>query len=165
MSILTQSLIHGLLGLLVQQLGDDSYRKRDLAHKFLKPIAWLAAEHLEQATRHHDAEIATRAGKLYAPIREHKCEQVAFTLRPKMPWLYLADSYQQHFWIERAEKQYGAPGGAPDWPNYRVATKLYAKQLLLDGRALSEIHILLDHMQHAELDWIRRYRSQNAQRD
>lgn len=165
MYTLHHGLLSGLIGLLVQQMGDESYRKRELAHQALRPMTWAAAYQLEQAANHHDAEIALRSARLYAPIREQKLERVAFTLRPKMPWLYLPDSYELHYWVEFAEKQYKAPGGGPDWPNYRMATKLYTKQLLLFGRSTDEIQALLDHMEQMELDWIRRYQPQQARRD
>ena len=151
--VCVSALLNGLVAALICQLGDSHYRTRERAHAALHALAPLAYVQLEHATRHHDAEIAHRAARLYQPYREMKCARVAAGLcKTPPPWIYLECSYEMHGWIEKAEIA-GADKGGPSWTNYRIATLLWATQQLLDGRPVTEIQARLEMMASEERRW------------
>lgn len=156
--VIPSIILDSLIALLIAHLGHDSYWQRERAYRALAVLAPLATEQLERASKDADPEVRQRAWTLYRPMHEQRMEKVAFALRGgEMPWLHLHDSYELHYWIEQAEKQYSAPGVGPDWPNYRMAAKLWAKGRLLAGWTVGQVNGELERMAEEEKTWRARY--------
>jgi hypothetical protein len=141
-----------LLAYLVCQLGADRWQDRDRCHKALARLAPIAASHLERGTKSPDAEIAHRSWQLYLPEWIRRCEAQAMGFCSTMPWLYLSDSYELWWWLELADMR-GAEKGGPDFPNYRLATTLWAARQLRDGRSAFDIQLDLCQMARQESLW------------
>lgn len=148
---------------LITQLGAPSYRQRVRAMNRLEPIVPAVAPYLEAATQHRDPEIARRASSLlahyYQSVADQLSEQVRPAHWPRTPWLdMLPPDYPDRqvivsFYLSAAQRKIG-PHGPPEWDDYRLATRLYLRQLIMDRRRLDEVHLLLDRMAEQERQWI-----------
>ncbi|HZT82718.1 MAG TPA: hypothetical protein VFA26_20985 [Gemmataceae bacterium] len=143
---------------LIDQLGDEQFAVRARAQARLVRIAQSDRGHhfrprLEAATRHLDPEVARRAAAVLEAFYD-----VRPTRYPVLPWIDMlpagfADRQATiDCWLSRAR----GPAGwsySPDWPDYRYATSLYARELLRKGMPRSEVRRLLDEMAAVEQDY------------
>src|SRR5262249_15824585 len=132
-----------------------SFRKREAAHKALRSAAEVCVLHLAAATKHPDAEIAVRAARLYERFRIKKIERLGDALCPKWPGINLGGFDVQAYWLDQARAQ--APAGS-DWPDWRLATRLYARHRLLHGASISEVRAEIACMAAVEREFVQRRR-------
>jgi hypothetical protein len=142
----------------VEQLGDRSYRRREEAHRALADFGRLAVPHLEKAQASPNPEIARRATLLLGPyeveIADRRSRELMPTDWPRRPWLDLPEYAMGHYLsLARSET---SKSGAPDWPEYREATRLWVRGCLLQRRPVEEIRSELDRMAEEERSWILR---------
>jgi hypothetical protein len=142
----------------VDQLGDRSYRRREEAHRTLARFGRLAVPHLQKAQASDNPEVARRAALLLAPYEEELADRRSHTFLPtdwpRRPWLSLPDYGMGHY-LSLA-RQGGSKTGPPDWPEYREATRLWVRGLLLQRRPAQEIVEELGRMAAEEKSWILR---------
>jgi hypothetical protein len=145
-----------LLSFSVDQLGHRSYQRRAEAHHVLAACGRLAIPYLERAERRGDPEVARRAAILlerYADeMVDRRSRAILPTNWPRRPWLALYDGSVTHY-LSQARTHVKATG-APDWPEYREATRLWVRSLLLQRRPVEEILNELDRMATEERWWI-----------
>ena len=145
-----------VLSLSVDQLGDRSYRRRDSAQHHLAACGRLAVPHLQRAEYHPDPEIARRAAILLGPYADEIADQRANgfmpTDWPRRPWISLYDCSVSTY-LSRAREAIKTTG-APDWPEYREATRLWVRSALLQRRPAEEIQSEIDRMATEERWWI-----------
>jgi hypothetical protein len=144
------------LSLNVEQLGDRSYRRREAAHRQLAELGRLAVPYLQRAQSSPNPEVARRATLLLAPYEEEFADRhshkVLPTDWPRRPWLCLPDYALCHY-LSLA-RQGGGKTGPPDWAEYREATRLWVRGLILQRRPAQEIILELDRMAAEERSWI-----------
>jgi len=149
-------LLDCVLSLTVEQLGDRSYRRRDAAHHALASCKRLAVPHLQRAEGHPNPEVARRAAILLEPyadaIADNRSHAIMPTSWPRRPWLSLYDCPVTPY-LAQARTQVKT-SGAPDWPDYREATRLWVRSMLLQRRPVEEIRNQLDRMASEERWWI-----------
>jgi hypothetical protein len=145
-----------VLSLSVDQLGDRSFRRRAAASHRLAACGRLAVPHLQRAENHADPEIARRVAVLLGPyadeIADGKSREFLPTNWPRRPWISLYD-YSISTYLSQARETVKKTG-APDWPEYREATRLWVRSALLQRRPHGEIQSELDRMATEERWWI-----------
>jgi hypothetical protein len=144
------------LSLTVDRLGDRSYARREGAQQRLGAWGRLAIPHLHRAEAHPDPEVARRVAILLAPyareIADARSYQILPSQWPRRPWLTLYNGSVSHFLTEG--RSHVTATGAPDWPEYREATRLWVRSQLLQRRPVEEIRGELDRMAAEERWWI-----------
>jgi hypothetical protein len=149
-------LLDCVLSLTVEGLGDRSYRRRDAAHQALASCKRLAVPYLQRAEQHPNPEVARRVAILLEPYAEEIADTHSHAIKPtnwpRRPWLSLYDCPVTHY-LAQAREHIKATG-APDWPEYREATRLWVRSLLLQRRPVEEIQSELDRMATEERWWI-----------
>lgn len=149
-------MLNCLLSLSVDQLGHRCYRRRADAQQFLAAYGRLAIPYLERAEKHADPEVARRAAILLdrytEEIMDRRSRTIMPTSWPRRPWLTLYDGSVTHYLSEA--RTHVKATGAPDWPEYREATRLWIRSLLLQRRPVEEIRNELDRMATEERWWI-----------
>jgi hypothetical protein len=144
------------LALNVEQLGDRSYRRREAAHHTIAQLGRLAVPYLQRAQSSPNPEIARRATLLLGPydaeIADQHSHELMPTEWPRRPWLFLPDTALGYY-LSLAQGAM-AKTGPPDWPEYREATRLWVRGMLLQRRPREEIRSELDRMAVEERGWI-----------
>lgn len=151
---------------LIESLGDDRFTVRVEAQAQLERLLRSAQGHryrdiVEAATHHSDLEIARRAAAaLEAFYDVRPCDY------PVMPWIDMLPVNQSERQITidtclRKVRPSGTWGYGSDWPEYRQATALWARQLLHDGYPRHCVRQLLNEMVQQE----RNYREKHGMRD
>jgi hypothetical protein len=147
------------LTLHIDRLGDRNYTRRECAHRQLSAWGRLAVPYLQRAEHHPDPEVQRRAAILLAPydteladLRSHLLKPTSW---PRRPWLSGCPGPLTHYLSEA--RRYVPSTGPPEWPEYREATRLWVRSLLLQRRPLDEIILELDRMAAEERWWILQY--------
>lgn len=154
---MSASLFDALFSLLIVHLGDRHYHQREKAYKALAVLAPIVVGHLERATSHHDPEIQHRAAKLYRPFKEAKLEAEAFGLVAEFPWLWVDDCYLTQYYLELGVQRFGAVRGGPEFADYRTATKLYVRDLLMEGADRGRVREMLSDWAERDRRWREMY--------
>lgn len=151
----------------VQQLGARSFRQREAAHRTIQRMGRAALPFLEIAARHPSAEVRRRSAVLLAryedEIAERESHKVLPSNYPRLPWIVDVSVESEWMMVDRhlTEARKAVPfdrqGPNYEWPQYRIATRLWIKSQLLQRRPLAEIVEDLDRMVQAERDWIQTY--------
>jgi hypothetical protein len=147
-----------ILTLLIDRLGHPRYAQRQAAHRRLAAAGALVRTALERAQAHPNAEVRVRVEQLLAPWQEQRLwvqsGRIRPTVWPHTPWLSLPQ-YGGSGYLAQARKKLPAKGrGAPDWPEYRAATRLWVLSQLRQRRPRDEIVAELDRMADEEWRWI-----------
>jgi hypothetical protein len=147
-----------VLTLLIDRLGHPLYAQREAAHRCLAAAGVLARPALERAQAHSNPEVRARVEQLLARWQERILwEQSGLILPtewPRTPWLSLP-RYGGSGYLAQARRKLPAKGcGAPDWPEYRAATRLWVLSQLRQRRPRDEIVAELDRMADEERRWI-----------
>ena len=153
-------IVNVVVSILIAQLGDANYIKREKAFKALKEFVPIAHGQLEANLSNQDPEIAHRCWILYRPAWEAKMEQIAFTMVKRFPWLYLDEWHTEEVqaYMQWAVDKWGAVNCHPDYQPYRDATKLWVlSQLRTRTMTLMEIRSRLEMMATIEQRWIDAY--------
>lgn len=142
-------------------LGSPDFNQRELATSYLKEspphIAFLLAHS-------HDPEIASRSVRVARDQRREWAGATAEGLHPhqfrRLPWIdglnRVSSDYGQTVqdYLGLARTNHEPVGGWTQWLDYRVATKLWLKDCLLDGVPVAELQRLLDVCGEAECQWL-----------
>lgn len=156
--------------ILISQLGSDSYPRRERAQIALLKLAPWAENELRVALRVADAEIRQRSYEILSHFYRQSAADKASRLRPpcgypRLPWVDMLPDYRPdrtatiRYYLGEAHKQMGQKG-PPEWDDYRLATRIYATDLLGDPDTAGGVGPLLDEMAAREIQWIK----QNAHR-
>ena len=147
---------------LLTLLGHPSFTVREAAHAELArlaPLIWPLLAACEDAA---DPEIAAHCrslvGQQWPKLSITERQAIVSTLRPagweKLPWL----SSLQHWnsgYLDRASSA-GFPNGAPDWPAFREATRLWLLDMAEAGYTPRQLQPLLETMADGEREWCRK---------
>ncbi|MCS7015430.1 MAG: hypothetical protein NZM42_04825 [Gemmatales bacterium] len=141
----------------ISHLNHTEFRTRQKAHEILAermfaPDGYLLAQQLEYAVNSSQPEVARRARLLLAQF---------YWLEPSsylaMPWIdMLPEDWPERKavienYLYRARQMLDASYYRADWPDYRLATTLYASDLLRQGMPRSVVQQLLDAMVEREI--------------
>ncbi len=147
------------LSLNVERLGDRCYNRRECAHRRLAACGRLAVPHLQRASSHPDPEVQRRAAILLGPYETELADRRSHCLMPtswpRRPWLSGCYGPMTHYLTEA--RRCVTNTGPPDWPEYREATRLWVRSLLIQRRPVDEIRLELDRMASEERWWILQY--------
>lgn len=163
---MSTTVMPGILAIaLITQLGSPHYRDRARASQELSQLAPLVAPYLEAARKHEDPEVSQRSTLILATYYESVADGLSAKLIPthwpRRPWLdMLPRGYPNRkviidHYLRQAQKKIGRQG-PPNWRDYRLATQLYTRELLLQHHNPGEIQRLLDQMAELERTWIRK---------
>jgi hypothetical protein len=151
---------------LIESLGDERFAVRVEAQLQLERLLRSVQGHLhrdavEAATQHADLEIARRAAVALEAFYD-----VRPCCYPVMPWIDMLPMNQpeRQATIDSCLRKVRPPGSwgyGSDWPEYRQATALWARELLREGYPRHCVRQLLDDMVEQE----RRYREKHGMRD
>src|SRR5262249_39684862 len=109
---------------------------------------------------HPVPEVRARVAELLARWEEERLWEQAGRLRPtswpRTPWLclHLPPPQDGNYLSQARRKASGKGQGAPDWPEYRLATRVRAHARLRERRPTAEIVEALDRMADEERRWI-----------
>ncbi len=161
-----------ILALMVDQLGDRAFRRREQAHRLLMEWTVLRsndsyAQRATVAALHRGAdqtcpEASARCRKLIRALPGPDLWAVARTILPRgmaqHPWLYLGwDDAVTRAWTKYAhtlrEMPYGGP--ANDYEDLRWACLCWVRSQLLQSRSRAEITFDLEIMAVEERCWKR----------
>ncbi len=157
-------LLDCVFALLVDRLGDARYCRREMAHRCLAAAGPLARPVLERADNHPTPEVRERVRRLLARWEEERLWEQADRIRPtswpRTPWLLLPDHGAYGGYLQLARRKGAGTGyGAPDWPEYRLATRLWVRSQLWQRRPTAEIVEELDRMAEHESRWLAQHGS------
>lgn len=144
-------------------LGHDDYFVRESATQFLLSSYPLSAKVVVGAANQNDPEVCARAQRILSraghgltSIERQKQAVLACLAHGgyhAWPWM---DSLPQGYddrtsiifrYLEKARSEVPeAIRGAPNWPEYRRATELYATDLLKAGQSIESVGLLLSRM-------------------
>lgn len=147
------------LALFASFLGSPDFNQRELASFHLKQSPAHVAALLAHS---HDPEVASRAWRVSRDQRRDWAHSLAFRLHPhqfeRAPWidgLNRAGDYGRTVYDYLSLARENPPaGGWTQWMDYRVATRLWLKDCLLDGVPVSELQRLLDVCGEVECQWL-----------
>lgn len=149
---------------LISQLGSPQYRERARASHELYQMAPLVVPYLEAARRHEDLEVSQRSTLILATYYESVADRVAESMKPsrwpRLPWIdMLPENHPDRktvidYYTQQARNRIGRKG-PPNWEDYRLATKLYMRELILERQRPQQVQHLLDRMVECECQWIR----------
>lgn len=152
------------VAVLVNRLGDGRYAVRERASASLAGMMPQAESYLKDASSHPNKEIAVRSELLVSKYHREQAviwsEKILPDKYARMPWidkLPLDVPNRDGIMSWHLSKAYKVTAGYQGWPAYRVATKLYVKDLIGSGRTKKEIVQLLNRMADVEIKWIREY--------
>lgn len=148
------------VAILAAFLGAPSFDRRETAtavlfHDTPPHIAVLLAHHT-------DPEITSRAIRVSREQRRAWAIDMAQRMRAKqfdrLPWidgLHRAGDFGQTVrdYLELA-RHFPPPNGFTQWLEYRVATRLWLRDCLVDGVPACELQRLLDVAGEAEIQWL-----------
>jgi hypothetical protein len=148
-----------LFSLMIDRLGHGQYRQRAAAHSCLAAAGALARPALEGAENHPVPEVRARVAELLGRWEAERLWEQAGRLRPtswpRTPWLSLNLPPLDGSYLSQARRKASGKGqGAPDWPEYRLATRLWVYAQLRQRRPTAEIVEGLDRMAAEERRWI-----------
>ncbi len=150
---------------LIEQLGDDRFTARVAAQTkleriLLSPHGHVHRQRVVEATRHPDLEIRHRAARALEAFYDVRPRDY-----PAMPWIDMlppgrADRQAVIDGCLNKVRSPGTWGYGTDWPDYRQATAIYARQLLEKGYPRHCVQHVLDEMVSLE----RQYREKHGMR-
>ncbi len=144
------TIVQIVIASIIAALGANDYRKRELATLQLERLCPAAVAQLQAARQHEDMEIALRAGRIlerYAKVRP---------ATGPMPWLDMLpkDWPDRAGTISRYLDRVGRSGYHTGWPEYREATCLLVRDLMLEqGWSRERVIRLLARMHASEREW------------
>lgn len=151
---------------LIERLGDDRFAVRasaqtELARLLLSPQGHRYRPAVEAATHHPDLEVARRATAALLVFYD-----IRPTDYPVLPWIDMLPGRvgDRQAIIDRCLAVVRPPGSGwsgPDWPDYRQATAVYARELLRQGYPRHCVRRLLDEMVRQE----QQYRDRHGMRE
>lgn len=144
---------------LIPSLGDRTFKRREAAHIALGRLGEAARPALDAAAGHPDPEVQRRAQLLQRPewveqIADDKSRRILPRRFPRLPWIdmnVVGEGAFTHYLLAAKTPT----TGQPDWPEYREATRLYVRGLILQKRPRREILDTLDQLAEVEVAWIR----------
>jgi hypothetical protein len=151
---------------LLLQLGDPDFHKREQAHLALEALAPVTLQQLTWGAKHRDLEIARRCqiivDRQYRRIAPLVARKIRPTSYPRVPWISeLPQDWPQRFQIgdsyhQRAlDHPQGPRPGPPDYNDYRFATVLMMEDLIcIEKWTPEKLTKLLDQMVIGEKQWI-----------
>lgn len=145
---------------LTEQLGAKDYRTRDSAHRAVAAMAAIAHPGLGLASDHPSAEVRERVQRLRAPWALEMADEKSRRILPrnygKMPWIHDDVVYYRlmYHYLNEARRTI-AKTGAPEWLEYREATRLLVRSMIYQKRPRREILDMLDALVFKEIDWWR----------
>ena len=142
-------------------LGSLDFNQRELASSYLKE----SPAHIASMLAHsYDPEVASRAVRVAREQRRDWAYATAANLHCKqfgrLPWidgLHRAGADYGNTvrsYLEEARTNHEPAGGWTLWLDYRIATRLWLKDCLMDGVSVSELQRLLDICGEAETQWL-----------
>ena len=147
------------LALFSAVLGSPDFNQRELGSFYLKQ----SPPHVAALLAHsHDFEVACRAVRVARDQRREWAFDLAYRLHPvqfnRAPWLdglNRAGNYSQTVrdYLDLARENPPANGWT-QWMEYRLATRLWLKDCLLDGVPVCELQRLLDVCGEVETQWL-----------
>lgn len=149
------------LALFAAILGSPDFNQRELATSFLKESPAYVANLLAFS---YDPEVASRAVRVAREQRREWACRTADGMRcsqfgGRLPWIdglhRVSSDYGQTVreYLELARED-PPPGGRTQWLEYRIATKFWLKDCLLDGVPVAELQRLLDVCGEVECQWL-----------
>ena len=154
---------------LTEQMGSRSYRIRHRATNALVAFGKSALPCLELNSKtHKDPEVRERCAYLLRPyayeIAERDSHVILPTSYPRLPWIGIEDwgvweELEPYLSVAKTKGLKGA-GQAPDWPEYREASRLWIRSQILQNRPMQEIIDRLDIWTNMEINWIRMHGSE-----
>jgi hypothetical protein len=150
-----------LFAILLSNLGAEDYGRRQAAHRVLQQVAPLAVHRLQIAEKSSDREVATRARQLlnryYADSAATWARHLTAERDDEFPWI--ADIPSEHtsgalpYYLDIARGQLEKQG-PPNWPEYRLATRLLVQDLYTRRVSQRDILLLLSELAESERQWI-----------
>lgn len=153
-----------ILFVLVNDLGNRHWTRREHAHDALMRLDRLAWPALSRGCEHHDPEVSARCRRLLAGSEEERSWELAGRILPRgwtrHPWLFLeGDPWNDGWstsdvsrWCTEAA-QHGATDHGLEWNTYRVGCRLWVQSQLRQYRSPTEIRFDLEVMVLAERRW------------
>jgi hypothetical protein len=147
---------------LLTLLGHPSFTVREAAHAELArlaPLIWPLLAAREDAA---DAEVAAHCRTLvdeqWPKLSITERQEIVGKLRPagweKLPWLSSLQQWNSYY-LDRATTA-GFVNGAPDWPAYREATRLWLLDMAEAGYTPRQLQPLLETMADGDREWCRK---------
>ena len=162
---MTSSIIEAIVSLLILQLGDNIYAKREKAHQVLTRLVPYASHHqFELALKDPDPEIGRRALMIYRPIFEKRMEVFGSSLLKSFPWFKIMDSsgnwsyfgMEMDMWRARAVEKWKLPfpdASDGEFQSYRAACKLWVIVQLQGRKSIEDIRNTLEALERYEKEW------------
>lgn len=160
------SILHIVFTTAVLMLGSECYQKRERAERILRIGLPHSLPYLYQARAADDPEVHHRAVRVIVSYRQRIAPIRAGILRPAgypyLPWIDQLPSdwpdrnWHIKYWLQEARDRYPKHGMHDSgWKLYRLATKLYIKDLLTQPNGEEVVQNLLNRMRDREVRWIR----------
>lgn len=147
---------------LTEQLASKSYKTRAVANNSLACLGRLAIPTIEyQSKSHKDPEVRARCRGLLSPYVYELAARDSLKILPRdyprLPWFHCECFFYEEWgqYMDTARHLCGSITGAPNWPEYRLATRLWLISQLVQRRPMPEILNRLDEMANVEINWIR----------
>jgi hypothetical protein len=154
---------------LVQKLGSDDFLTREKAQVLLAAHVPASIPAITKGTKSEDPEVTARCVALLKKwlwdTAEKKVEslQVSIWKQHKLPWIDgLPPDYPDRddimeYYLDVADSLIGRQRCAPDYPSYRLATKIYLLDLFKAGAGEQKVQKLIDAMALRDVQWIETY--------
>ena len=146
------------IAILIAGLGSDDFRVREHCHRHLVKSGSAAMMQLQVAAKSKDRERATRAGQIIYSWRLANKDRMAATFLPprhvQFPWILCTMAEVDGDCYLAIARRRGFATTAPDWEDYREATRLAVGDLWSDGMPDSEIRRLLNCFRFEERRWL-----------
>ncbi len=143
--------------LIVGQLGHRSFPRREAAQRLLAAMGPCARSCLEASTSHPDPETRRRVELLQRPAWVQANAEAKVQRLGKLPWIHeyaVGDTAFARYLLEGQTWTLPSKQGAPEWLEYREATRRWAVAQWLQKRPRRDILADLAIMRAEEKSWL-----------